>query len=147
MSSDLYRDIIMQYYRDTTYASVPEHYTHTQEAKNPLCGDDITLYASLEEGKIQGIGYEGKGCSISLAAASMLCTAVEGLVLEKAKELVEAYTEMLEEGAEKVDFPNYPYLEAMRAVKKYPGRLACARLAWETFGKILEEHTSGEAKS
>jgi len=137
----------MQYYRDTTHASVPETYTHSQEAKNPLCGDDITLYASLEEGKVRRIGYEGKGCSISLAASSMLCTAVEGLPLDKAKELVEAYLGMLEEEAKEAEFPNYPYLEAMRAVKKYPGRLACARLAWETFAGILKEYTSANAES
>jgi nitrogen fixation NifU-like protein len=137
MSSTLYRDIIMRYYRDKSRAAAPEEYTHREKGKNPLCGDDITLYVLLENGTVGRIGYDAKGCSISLAAAAMLGEAVEGKTLGEARELTDTYLNMLQESSDKNSIPEYPYLEAMQGVKQYPGRLPCARLAWETFREIL----------
>lgn len=137
MGSELYREVIMKYYRDESRAAAPEDYTHRQKGKNPLCGDDITLYVRLEEGAVRRLGYEAKGCSISLAAAAMLGEAVEGKTTEEARQLTDAYLQMLTEGGEDRAFPDYPYLEAMQGVKRYPGRLPCARLAWETFREVL----------
>lgn len=148
MSSALYRDIIMQWYRDDSHTTPPDDYSHSREAKNPLCGDDITLYATLGEDGVQRLAYEGKGCSISLAAAAMVCGTVEGKSREEARALIDAYLQMLDTRNEQTaEFPEYPHLEAMQAVKKYPGRLACARLAWETLRALLEEAREGDAQS
>jgi nitrogen fixation NifU-like protein len=137
MSSTLYRDVIMNYYRDKSRAAAPGEYTHREKGKNPLCGDDITLYVRLENGTVGCLGYEAKGCSISLAAAAMLGEAVEGKSLEEARQLTDTYLNMLQEGSGDTSIPEYPYLEAMQGVKQHPGRLPCARLAWETFREIL----------
>jgi nitrogen fixation NifU-like protein len=131
----------MKYYRDDSHASVPESYTRSRRAKNPLCGDDISLYAEIEGDTVRRIGYKGKGCSISLAAGSMLCSTVEGMTVKEAGELADRYLRMLEEEGDQ-EFPEHAYLEAMQAVKKYPGRLACARLAWETFRDMLRDDDS-----
>jgi nitrogen fixation NifU-like protein len=103
---------------------------------NPLCGDQVTVYANFRDGKATEVKFEGRGCSISQASASMMTARLLGKSHREAKIEIERFKAMM---LGKEDFPETDDLAALRGVIQYPSRIRCATLAWTAFQKGLEQ--------
>ena len=154
---DLYREIILDHYRSPRnrgeLASPPATRT---EGFNPLCGDEIVVYLDIDDaGVITDIKIGGQGCSISQSSASMMSAAVKGKTLAEVEDLTKAFKAMMSihesslEGAEDAapepeDVPDVKLgdLEALRGVVKFPVRIKCATLSWNTLLQGLDESAS-----
>lgn len=136
---DLYREIILENYKSKKNKRVLEDANRHEEGVNPSCGDDVELYMRVVDGTIEEVTYDGVGCSICLAAANMLCESLTGMSISEAMELIGRFKGMLVEGQEP-DFPDdLADLEAMQGVRKFPVRIKCALLSWNTAEQILNQ--------
>src|SRR6056297_3468229 len=139
MSDTLYREILLDHYKSTKHKFENPDATFTEEGKNPLCGDTITVYTEMDGDRIEKLSYTGHGCSISMASSSMLCEALEGHTVEEALERIQQFKEMLLTDHD-VELPDdIADLEAMSGVKQYPVRIKCALLVWNTAEQMLKE--------
>jgi nitrogen fixation NifU-like protein len=139
IEDDIYKEIILENYKATRNKRAVEGETNHAEGANPSCGDDLELHVRAADGRIDDIAYEGMGCSICCASANLLCDAVRGKTLGEAQAIVSQYRAMLTEDAQ-VEFPDDAGdLEAMQGVRKYPVRIKCAMLAWNTLEHIMGE--------
>ncbi|WNB92917.1 Fe-S cluster assembly sulfur transfer protein SufU [Bacillus sp. NEB1478] len=146
MSSNLdqlYRQVIMDHYKNPRNKGVLEDGALTINMNNPTCGDRIQLTLKVEDGKIESAKFDGEGCSISLASASMMTQAVKGLSVEEAVKLANIFYDMMlgnEYDDESIDLGD---IEALQGVSKFPARIKCATLAWKAMeqgvGKKEEE--------
>ena len=149
---DLYREIILDHYRNPRNRGeleVPP--AHKVEGFNPLCGDEIVLYVDLDKDTITDIRIAGQGCSISQSSASMMSAAVKGKTVDEVRDLTKAFKAMMsihesslegEDGpANDDDVPDVKLgdLEALRGVVKFPVRIKCATLSWNTLAQGLDE--------
>lgn len=132
---ELYREVILDHYSSPRNRRRIESPDAEAEGYNPLCGDDVTVQLRLEDGAIADAAFEGQGCSISQASASMLTEQVQGLSLAEAQGLAEAFRRLMQDGAE-VD-QDLGDLEALTGVKKFPVRVKCATLAWNALLEAL----------
>jgi nitrogen fixation NifU-like protein len=150
---DLYREIILDHYRNPRNRGELEVPPATKvEGFNPLCGDEIVLFVDVDDaGTITDIRIAGQGCSISQSSASMMSAAVKGKTLEEVRDLTKAFKAMMSihesslEGDEGAvgddDIPDVKLgdLEALRGVVKFPVRIKCATLSWNTLAQALDE--------
>ncbi|MFP3959053.1 MAG: Fe-S cluster assembly sulfur transfer protein SufU [Spirochaetaceae bacterium] len=148
IEDDIYKEIILENYKATRNKRAVEQETHHAEGANPSCGDDLELHARVADGRIEDIAYEGMGCSICCASANLLCETVRGKSFEAAEDLISRYRSMLLEEADPAFPDEAGDLEAMQGVKKYPVRIKCALLAWNTLSNMLggagdADHTDG----
>lgn len=138
---ELYQQIILQHSKSPKSEYAMDPHTHRAEGYNPLCGDEVTVYVNLEEGKIAASSFEGQGCAISRASASIMTNLLDGLSPEqahaKAKEIYEFLTSAEEPD---LDFMEIGDLAALVGVRKFPARIKCATLAWHA----LEDALNGE---
>lgn len=137
----LYEDIILDHNRNPrNYPKRPEGTNHTAHGFNPLCGDEFRVHLKVKDGVIQDVGFEGAGCAISTASASMMTEAVKGKRVEEAETLFREVHDLLtkedEQGGEPGALRNK--LAALVGVKEYPMRVKCATLAWHTMHAALE---------
>ncbi len=135
---DLYQEVIFDHNRRPRNFGRLEGATHKAEGFNPLCGDQLTLYLRVgEDGRIEEVAFEGKGCAISTASASLLTEAVKGKTLEEAERLFRGFHGMImdEPAAEPVELGK---LEVLAGVKEFPTRVKCATLAWHTLHAAIE---------
>jgi nitrogen fixation NifU-like protein len=133
---ELYRDLILDHYRSPRNRGVIVEPDVDLIQHNPVCGDEIRLTAKIVDGRVSSIEFTGQGCSISQASASMLTDMVTGRDIEGITELADSFRNMLR-GNE----PNERLMEdlmALKGVSKYPVRVKCAVLAWDTLQKALE---------
>ena len=153
---DLYREIILDHYRSPRnrgeLATPP---AVRVEGFNPLCGDEIVVYADVEDGVLQDIRIGGQGCSISQSSASMMSAAVKGKPIADVEALTRSFKGMMSIHEESLggeegelvgaDDPDVKLgdLEALRGVVKFPVRIKCATLSWNTLGQGLDESEVG----
>jgi nitrogen fixation NifU-like protein len=142
VDDDLYREIILDHYRNPRRRGAVDPADGSLEAENPLCGDQIHLSWRLDGDCLAEIAFTGSGCSISQAAASMLCDQVAGLPREKALELARRYRQMLvaDGGADELGD-----LEVLQGVRAYPMRIKCATLACSAILRALDSAEVGDA--
>lgn len=133
---DLYRDLILDHYRMPRNRKVVDGFDVDLTQHNPVCGDEIRLTAKLEDGQVQEIGFMGQGCSISQSSASMMTEMLKGATVEDAEHLAAHFRGMLQGGQPNED--EMGDLMALQGVSKYPVRVKCAVLAWDTFTKALQ---------
>jgi len=138
---DLYREVILDHYRTPrNKGELPPPATCT-EGTNPLCGDEIRLFLDVTDGVIRDVRFSGHGCSISQSSASMMTAAVKGKSVADVRALVHRFKEMMsiEESAEESPAPvgSMGDMEALRGVVKYPVRIKCAVLGWNTLLEAL----------
>ncbi len=145
---DLYKEIILDHYRSPRNQGELEPPAHRCEGFNPLCGDEVIVFVSLIDQKIEEIKIGGQGCSISQASASMMTEIIKGKSISEAEEIIHAFKEMMDiyeselSGKEtdgtssSVDLGD---LEALQGVVKYPVRIKCATLAWNTLTQSINE--------
>jgi nitrogen fixation NifU-like protein len=149
---DLYREIILDHYRNPrNRGELPTPPAHKVEGFNPLCGDEIVVYLEVTDGVVTDVRIGGQGCSISQSSASMMSSAVKGKTVAEVRELTKAFKAMMsiheaglegtdgEAEAEVPDDVKLGDLEALRGVVKFPVRIKCATLSWNTFAQGLEE--------
>jgi len=145
---DLYREIILEHFRSPRNKGRLDNPNLTAEGVNPLCGDQIALGIALNGDRITDLRMDGHGCSISQASGSMMTEAIKGKTIAEAEKVAHAFKAMmLEDGTPhgEVDLGD---LESLEGVKRYPVRIKCAILAWNTFLGALATRAKGgrEAK-
>jgi len=156
---DLYREIILDHYKNPrNRGDLPCPPAHRFEGFNPLCGDEILVYVDLEDGVVSDIRIGGQGCSISQSSASMMSAAVKGKTLAEIRDLTTAFKGMMSihethlEGTDEDDEAppeagaevKLGDLEALRGVVKFPVRIKCATLSWNTLAQGLDDIEAGE---
>ena len=136
--SELYQEILLE------HNSKPRNYRRVEEANrsadgyNPLCGDQISLFLKVEDGVITDVGFQGTGCAISRASASMMTQSIKGQRLEKAEKLFDQFHKMLTDPDADLDYDELGDLETLSGVAEYPTRIKCAILAWHTLRAAME---------
>ena len=145
--SELYQQVILDHNKKPRNFRKLEKANHSAEGFNPLCGDHLTIYLDLEENSVKEIAFEGSGCAISKAAASMMTQAVKGKSREQAEALFNEFHSMvtgeLDEETEENKLGN---LKIFAGVREFPVRVKCATLPWHTLHAALnnEQHASTE---
>lgn len=129
---ELYKEVILDHYRAPRNKGNVEQADIHIHRDNPLCGDEIDLYVDIEDGKITGISFDGKGCSISQASISMMTEKIKGIAAEDAENLANTFKAMMQ-GEDPKDEEALGELLALKGVQKYPVRIKCALLGWNTF--------------
>ena len=145
--SELYQQVILDHNKKPRNFRKLEQANHSAEGYNPLCGDHLTVYVDLEDDSLKEIAFEGSGCAISKAAASMMTQAVKGKSREQAEELVNEFHSMVPgELDEETEENNLGNLRIFAGVREFPVRVKCATLAWHTLHAALnnEQHVSTE---
>lgn len=135
---DLYREIIIDHYRNPRHKGHLTSPSACHEGVNPLCGDEVTVEVALVGGALGEIAYSGSGCSISQSSASMMTEAVAGKSVDEARRLIGDFTAMMR-GDDSIDPDALGDLEAMSGVRKFPVRIKCATLSWNTLAQALDE--------
>lgn len=135
---ELYKEVILDHYRTPRNKGRLDPHDVMLERNNPLCGDELELYLRFKGDDIEGITFDGKGCSISLASASMMTERVQGLGVKDATALAESIKRMMA-GEEEGDPDLIGDLVSLKGVVKYPVRIKCALLGWNTLLEALEE--------
>ena len=138
---DLYKEVILDHYRDPRNKGRLDPHDVLLERNNPLCGDEIELFLKFDGDKLQDISFDGKGCSISLASTSMMTEKVKGLDAADARAVTESIKRMMA-GEEDGDPDALGDLVSLKGVVKYPVRIKCALLGWNTLLEGLEERKS-----
>jgi nitrogen fixation NifU-like protein len=133
---ELYKEVILDHYRSPRNKRPLSDATVTLTKNNPLCGDEITIHARVEDGKVTEVAFEGQGCSISQASASMLTENVAGRTVDDANALATEFRSMMEGEAEP-DEDEFGDLMALKGVVKYPVRIKCAVLGWDVLQDAL----------
>lgn len=137
---DLYRELILDHARSPRHFGRLENATHQAAGINPLCGDKLNLYLQVDEDdRIEDTSFEGSGCAISVASASLLTDAIIGQPVDKAEAYFETVTRRLTED-DATDFDDdLEKLKALEGVKEFPSRVKCATLAWHALHSALNQ--------
>jgi nitrogen fixation NifU-like protein len=141
---ELYQDVILDHSRHPRHSGVLANATHKAEGYNPLCGDRVTVYLALDEaGKVADIKFQGKGCAISQASASLMTDMLLGRSKEDAQKLMDGFLHLVKgEDAGALDPDDRETLDVMSGISEFPMRVKCATLAWHTFKSAVEEGKS-----
>ena len=138
---ELYQDIILDHGRHPRNFRPIEHPTHSAKGHNPLCGDRVTIYLAIEGERIADVSFEGRGCAISTAAASLMTEVLKGRTLAEARALFARFHAEVT-GGEPGELPeslaeDAERLEPLTGVKTFPARVKCATLPWHAFEAAL----------
>ena len=146
---DLYREIILDHYRNPrNRGELPTPPAYKVEGFNPLCGDEIVVYLDVSDGRVTDLRIGGQGCSISQSSASMMSAAVKGKTVPEARATIRAFKGMMSIHEQRLDGDdagpaepeiNLGDLEALQGVVRFPVRIKCATLSWNTLAQGLDE--------
>ena len=136
---ELYRDVILEHFKNSSYASELSDATITAEGTNPLCGDELTMYLQVEGRRVTQARFKATGCAISQAAASMLAEQLEGKTVQEVTQLIGAMKALMR-GEETDPAIDLGELEALAGVRKFPVRIKCAALSWN----VVEQGLNGQ---
>jgi len=134
---DLYQDIILEHSKRPRNYRTLEAANRTVEGYNPLCGDHFTIYLNMGDGRIRDISFQGSGCAISKASASMMTQAVKGKRTDEAEQLIEKFHHVAM-GKNGMDSNDLGKLAAFAGVSEFPVRVKCATLAWHALRAALQ---------
>ncbi|MGA3245058.1 MAG: Fe-S cluster assembly sulfur transfer protein SufU [Bacteroidota bacterium] len=137
----LYQEIILEHNKKPRNFGKMAGANRTLEGYNPLCGDHYTLYLKIEDDKIIDIAFEGAGCAISKASASVMTTLVKGKTREEAQKMFETFHKLVTGELTDVSFESLGKLAAFAGVSEFPARVKCASLAWHTMNSALDAKT------
>ena len=135
---DLYRDVIVDHNRHPRNFGKLDPADAHADGHNPLCGDRLTMYVTLDGEHIREAKFEGTGCAISVASASLLTEAVKGKSKSDVKELFDDVHALLTQHDANVDLTKLGKLAALSGVREFPARVKCASLCWHTLNAALE---------
>ncbi len=139
----LYQDIILEHGKSPRNLGQCEGYNYDAKGYNPLCGDKVHVYLKLDsEKKVEGLTFEGEGCAISLASASIMTELVKGKSFNETKDIMVAFLNMIKNTSEiqsnHLDEDQKIKLMSLSGVKKFPMRVKCATLSWHTLVSAME---------
>jgi nitrogen fixation NifU-like protein len=134
---DLYQEVIVDHNRSPRNFGKLEDADKMLEGYNPLCGDKLTLYIKTNGKKITDIAFDGSGCAISVASASLMTDAMKGKTLQEAESLFNEFHNLITTD-DNVDMDQLGKLAALAGVKTYPARVKCASLCWHTMHSIIQ---------
>ena len=142
---ELYQEIILEHGKNPRNLGKTENFNKDAKGNNPLCGDNVHVYLKLnDQRKVEGISFEGSGCAISMASASIMTDLIKGKSDNEAKEIIEDFLGMIKENPElknkilKED--DKTKLMCLSGVKQYPMRVKCATLSWHTLVSAMENN-------
>lgn len=135
---DLYQELIVDHNRRPRNRRRIEHPDRMAEGYNPLCGDRVTVYVTLQGDVIEDVAFEGKGCAISTASASLMTEALKGKTLAQAESLYHCFHDLVMGEHQVCNGVDLGKLEVFSGVSKYPARVKCASLVWHAIKSALE---------
>jgi nitrogen fixation NifU-like protein len=137
---ELYQEIILDHSRHPRHFGALAEANHMAEGHNPLCGDRVKIYLKVDsEGRIADVSFEGKGCAISVASASLMTEMLKGRRIGEAESLMGGFLHLVKgEDADALDADDRERLEVMAGVSAFPMRVKCATLAWHAMKAALE---------
>ncbi len=141
---DLYREVILDHYSHPRNKGVLNPADIVREGANPLCGDELRLSLVVRDGIVRDIRFEGKGCSISQASASMMTERIKGQPVAEAQRLIAVFKALMRGEVPGPD--DLGDLEALQGVRKFPVRVKCATLGWVTLEQALDEVTKASSQ-
>jgi len=136
---ELYREVILDHFKSSSHRGELPGAQIKAEGNNPLCGDEMTFYLKLANGKVAQARFKGKGCAISQAAASMLSQQLEGKTLDEIRRILEAMKALMQ-GQDPDPSLDLGDLEALSGVRKFPVRVKCAALSWNIVEQGLNNY-------
>jgi nitrogen fixation NifU-like protein len=140
-TDDLYQELILDHYRRPRNRGALEDADHKAEGANPLCGDHITIYLKVREDVVEEVTFEGSGCAISTASASIMTETLKGKTLAEAKAIFKTFHGLVTgEPMESGESRSLGKLAVFSGVCQYPARVKCATLAWHTLDSALRDH-------
>jgi len=134
---ELYQSVILDHYKKPRNLGRPEGADREAEGVNPLCGDHVRVYALVEDDRVAAVGFEGSGCAISTASASLMTQIVKGRTRAEFEEIFERFHDLVT-GRGDVDPASIGKLEVLAGVREFPSRVKCATLAWHALRAALE---------
>ena len=135
--SELYQEVILDHSRQPRNFRALDGANHQAQGANPLCGDQLTLYVDLAGEVVRDVSFQGGGCAISKASASLMTSQLKGKTRAEAKALAARFQELVRSG--RSDFSDGDKLAVFAGVHKFPARVKCAMLAWRTLEAALTE--------
>jgi len=140
VSRQVYEDMILDHNRaPRNFMRIPQDPVCSAHGFNPICGDEFTVYLQVENDIVKDASFDGSGCAISTASASLMTDAVKGMSVEEARKLFADMHNMLTSGGELDEV--YSKLNILSGVRQYPMRIKCATLAWHTMNAALNNVT------
>ena len=139
--SDLYQEVILDHNRRPRNFRTLEAPSHTAEGYNPLCGDRLHVFLRLEEGVVADVAFQGSGCAISKASASLMTDAIKGRPVAEVRDLFERFHRMVTTPPDQT-VENLGKLSVLAGVREFPVRVKCASLAWHTLKAALDRETT-----
>lgn len=138
---ELYQEVILDHSRNPRHFGRLENASHNARGRNPLCGDDITIYLKVTGNLISDISFEGSGCAISTSSASLMSEALKGKTLEEVKAIFDDFHKMVtgDPSQEAEVSPQMGKLAVMAGVREFPIRVKCATLGWHALMAALAE--------
>lgn len=138
---ELYQQVILDHNKSPRNFKVIEHPTQEADGYNPLCGDTIHIYLNVEDGIIKDVSFQGKGCAISKASASLMTSMVKGKTVEEAEELFKKFHDLITgKLGDNPDLSKLGKLAVFAGVQEFPARVKCATLAWHTMDEALHQN-------
>ncbi len=138
----LYQELIIDHGRRPRNFRISEDASSVQEGFNPLCGDRLTLYLTEKDGMIENISFQGSGCAISMASASLMTEAIKGKSVAEAMSLFSGFHQLVMEGKTSCEDVSNSKLNALSGVAEFPARVKCATLAWHTLMNSFNKVTT-----
>ncbi len=140
---DLYQEVIIDHNRSPRNFGKLEDATQVAEGYNPLCGDKLNLYLKTEDDVITDVSFDGSGCAISVASASLMTDSLKGMTTEEAEQLFQNFHNLImeEQNPDNDEMQKLGKLAALAGVKEYPARVKCATLCWHTLHSAMQGDT------
>ena len=135
---DLYQQLILDHNRNPRNFQQPATANRHAEGYNPLCGDRFSVYLHVEDGVIRDVGFQGMGCAISKASASLMTASVKGKTIAEAGRLFASFHHLVTDGEAPADPVELGKLRVFAGVREFPVRVKCASLAWHTLQAALD---------
>ena len=140
--TDLYQEVILDHNRRPRNFRAIDAASRKQEGYNPLCGDRLTVYVTLDGDRIGDLAFQGSGCAISKASASLMTEALKGKTIDEARALFERFHEMVTSSPD-TDAPDLGKLSVLSGVREFPTRIKCASLAWHALKAAVSDAGAG----
>jgi nitrogen fixation NifU-like protein len=140
--SDLYQEVILDHNRRPRNFRAMDDATRRQEGYNPLCGDRLTVYVAIDDDRIRDVSFQGSGCAISKASASLMTEALKGKTVEEARTLFDRFHEMVTSSTDE-PAADLGKLSVLSGVREFPTRIKCASLAWHALKAAVAEPHAG----
>ena len=138
---DLYQEVILDHSRQPRNFRRPDHANREAKGDNPLCGDKVTVFLTVEDGKVTDVGFQGRGCAISTASASLMTEIIKGKTEEEARALFESFHDEMtgKSACHGAAAGELDKLTVLSGVREYPMRVKCATLSWHTLIAALDK--------